>query len=161
MRKLPPGWIEEFLWHDLAMKMNVSLGHEIVGAPYADPDGFIDVESLRSSRCVRNITAYDVADLSEPVLVATIGGVRVLVDGRHRVKRALVDKVSVLPCYILTERETARCFEGKQQQQRYKKLRDFLRKVEIQVRIVAQRSNGTPRRGRNIGHHPPTVRRPQ
>ena len=135
MRRIEPGFVEAFFWYDLAMRIDISHAIGIVGAPFARPDARIYVESVRDSRSLAVVGKFDRADLSEPVILATIGGFRLLVDGRHRCKKALVLGKKTLPCYILTERETASCFDGPQQKGRYRRLRDLLKKVEIKVDV--------------------------
>jgi hypothetical protein len=142
------------------MQFNVTKALEIVGAPYAEPDGHVVVRSLFHSRSIWDVTAWDRADLSEPVLLATIGDTRLLVDGRHRARKAIAEGVSKLPCYILTEKETEQCFEGKAQKNRYLKLRNLLRGIEIKVDLYYSEPRSAAKRPLN-GDHPPTVRRPR
>lgn len=56
-------------------------------------------------------------DLSVPVIMATLAphgtrGSRLLIDGTHRVRRAYLDGVARLPCYLLTEEEAERIHVG-------------------------------------------------
>jgi hypothetical protein len=53
------------------------------------------------------------ADLSRPVIVATLprpgrDGLPVLIDGSHRLYRAVAEHRPVLPAYLLTAHETAK-----------------------------------------------------
>lgn len=153
--------IEVFMWYHLALQFNVTKALEMVGAPYAEPDGYVVVDSLSHSKSVFEVTAWNKADLLEPVLLATIGDTRLLVDGRHRARRALAERVVKLPCYILTEKETAQCFEGRTQKKRYRKLRDLLKGIEIKADLYYPEIRRAEKTSQKSDIHPPTVRRPR
>ncbi len=77
--------------------------HEVVA--FSPGEYGITAEHIRSRYPGFEMDHAVGADLSKPVIFLPFKGEHLLVDGWHRLYRAVTESVETLPCYILTEEE--------------------------------------------------------
>lgn len=131
--------LEIFAIGGIGLRFDITRAKRLVGFPYAKPDGTIAVRDLFDSGVGVSPRHAAKANLHHPVIVGTVGGWLFLIDGNHRAYRANWLKRKTLPCYVLSEDETASCalhpHHPYYDKDTYKSIRDTLLDLPPNVRV--------------------------
>lgn len=109
------GLREEFWLVPLKLFFDVAMAKRIVGAPYAKPDKSIPISAAKKGLYKTDINRSHVksTNLKSPIIIGTVGEFHFVIDGHHRLTKAVGQKRRMIPAYILTLEETKSCANPK------------------------------------------------
>jgi hypothetical protein len=105
----------EFTHEGHTFVWNISKAWRLIEGSPRDPDYFrpadqgVTVEHLEERYPSLNWEYAKTTDLSRPLLFVPYRGQAQMVDGWHRIARAVLEGVEELPAYLLTEAEADAC----------------------------------------------------
>jgi len=102
---------------DFDIFFDVGMAKQMVGFPYAKPDTRLPVESISWALLGVDVDHQHIhgTNLQKPLILGSIGSWKFLMDGHHRLTKAVRRKVPTLPVYVLDVKETRRTCSSRNQ----------------------------------------------
>lgn len=102
---------------DFDIFFDVGMAKQVVGFPHAAPDCRLPLTTLRWALLGVEVDQDHITntDLRKPLILGTVGEWKFLLDGHHRLTKALRRRRTRLPCYVLDGKETRRTCSSRAQ----------------------------------------------